>query len=146
MSDLKSNRSAQHRTRKSFAKIPEVMALPDLMAIQIESFERFKTDGIREAFRDIPPIENSQKKISLEFLDHEISEPKHSVMECKARDLSYECSLFVQARLVDKSTGEIKLQQDIFMGDIPVMTDQGTFIIKGTECVVVSQLDRKSVV
>ncbi|MCR5846227.1 MAG: DNA-directed RNA polymerase subunit beta [bacterium] len=142
MSDLKSNRSAQHRTRKSFAKIPEVMALPDLMAIQIESFERFKTDGIREAFRDIPPIENSQKKISLEFLDHEISEPKHSVMECKARDLSYECSLFVQARLVDKSTGEIKLQQDIFMGDIPVMTDQGTFIIKGTERVVVSQLVR----
>ncbi len=142
MSEKTSTQSTHHRTRKSFAKIPEVMDVPNLMAIQTESYEKFKTEGIQEAFQDISPIENNQKKLSLVFLGHELGDPKYSVMECKEKDISYQAPLFVMVRLVDKRTGEIKQQEDIFMGDFPLMTEQGTFIINGTERVVVSQLVR----
>ncbi len=142
MSEKTSTKSRHHRTRKSFAKIPEVMDVPNLMAIQTQSYERFKTIGIQEAFQDISPIENSQKKLSLVFLGHELGDPKYSVLECKEKDISYQAPLFVMVRLVDKRTGEIKQQEDIFMGDFPLMTEQGTFIVNGTERVVVSQLVR----
>ncbi len=142
VSEKTSTKSIHHRTRKSFAKIPEVMDVPNLMAIQTESFEKFKTEGLAEAFRDISPIENPQKKLALEFLGHELGEPKYTVMECKEKDVTYQAPLFVMVRLVDKRTGEIKQQEDIFMGDFPIMTEQGTFIINGTERVVVSQLVR----
>ncbi|MGI6217365.1 MAG: DNA-directed RNA polymerase subunit beta [Coriobacteriales bacterium] len=112
------------------------------MAIQRDSFEKFKTVGIREAFQDISPIESTQKKLSLEFLGHELGDPKYSVMECKENDITYQAPLFVMVRLIDNRTGEIKQQEDIFMGDFPLMTEQGTFIINGTERVVVSQLVR----
>ncbi len=142
MSEKTSTKSIHHRTRKSFAKIPEVMDVPNLMAIQTESFNKFKTEGLAEAFKDISPIENTQKKLSLQFLSHELGDPKYSVMECKEKDTTYQAPLFVMVRLVDKRTGEIKQQEDIFMGDFPIMTEQGTFIINGTERVVVSQLVR----
>ena len=142
VSEAISTQYQHHRTRKSFAKIPEVMDVPDLMAIQTESFNKFKTDGLAEAFQDISPIENNQKKLSLVFLGHELGDPKFSVMECKEKDITYQAPLFVMVKLVDKRTGEIKQQEDIFMGDFPLMTDQGTFIINGTERVVVSQLVR----
>ena len=142
VSEKTSTKSIHHRTRKSFAKIPEVMDVPNLMAIQTESFNKFKTEGLAEAFKDISPIENSQKKLSLQFLGHELGESKFTVMECKEKDITYQAPLFVMVRLVDKRTGEIKQQEDIFMGDFPIMTDQGTFIINGTERVVVSQLVR----
>ncbi|MDR2587238.1 MAG: DNA-directed RNA polymerase subunit beta [Coriobacteriales bacterium] len=133
--------TALYRERKSFAKIPEVMDVPNLISIQVDSFNWFKTDGLAEAFRDISPIENSSKNLQVEFGAHEFGDPKFSVDECKAKDISYQAALFVEVRFINTGTGEIK-EQEVFMGDFPLMTPRGTFVINGTERVVVSQLVR----
>ncbi len=140
-SEQTSTSSTLYRERKSFAKIPSVMDFPNLIAIQTDSFAWFKTEGLAEAFRDISPIENSAKSLMVEFGAHEFGDPKYSVEECKEKDASYQAPLFVMVRLVDRRTGEIK-EQEVFIGDFPLMTPQGTFIINGTERVVVSQLVR----
>ena len=130
-----------YRNRRSFAKIPDVMDVPNLIAIQTDSFEFFKGEGLAQAFHDISPIENSTKDMCVEFGKHEFGEPKYTVDECKEKDVSYQAPLFVEIRFINRETGEIK-EQDVFMGDFPLMTPRGTFIINGTERVVVSQLVR----
>lgn len=130
-----------YRERRSFAKIPSVMELPNLIAIQTESFSWFMKEGLADTFQDISPIENNSKNLMLEFGEHEFGDPKQSVDECKEKDISYQAPLFVDVRFVNKETGELK-EQNVFMGDFPLMTDRGTFIINGTERVVVSQLVR----
>jgi DNA-directed RNA polymerase subunit beta len=117
------------------------MDVPNLISIQTDSFGWFKTDGLAEAFRDISPIENSSKNLMVEFGAHEFGDPKFSVDECKEKDISYQAPLFVEVRFINKETGEIK-EQEVFMGDFPLMTSRGTFVINGTERVVVSQLVR----
>ena len=130
-----------YRNRRSFAKIPDVMDVPNLIAIQMESFEWFKREGLAQAFADVCPIENSTKDMCVEFGAHDFGEPKYTVDECKEKDVSYQAPLFVDIRFINRETGEIK-EQNVFMGDFPLMTPRGTFIINGTERVVVSQLVR----
>jgi DNA-directed RNA polymerase subunit beta len=130
-----------YRSRRSFAKIPGVMDVPNLIAIQTESFRWFTEEGLDEAFRDICPIESSSKDMRVEIGRHEFGEPKYTVDECKLKDVSYQAPLFAEVRFTNLETGEIK-EQDVFMGDFPLMTPRGTFIINGTERVVVSQLVR----
>ncbi|RIK11424.1 MAG: DNA-directed RNA polymerase subunit beta [Acidobacteria bacterium] len=129
------------RERLSFAKLSEVQPLPNLIAIQRESFARFLEEGLAETLRDISPIEDFTATLSLEFDKHKFDEPKHSVAECRNEGWTYSRPLHVVARFSNKETGEIK-EQTVFMGDFPVMTDDGTFVINGTERVVVSQLVR----
>ncbi len=132
-----------YRDRRSFAKIPDVMDVPNLIAIQTENFNWFMSEGLKQAFADISPIENSAKTMYVEFGEHEFGEPKFSVDECKEKDVSYQAPLMVQIRFVNRETGEIQEPEEkIFMGDFPLMTPRGTFIINGTERVVVSQLVR----
>ncbi len=133
--------TSTYRERRSFAKIPDVMDVPNLIGIQTDSFQWFITEGLEQAFRDMSPIENSTKTMMVEFGKHEFGEPKYTVDECKEKDISYQAPLFVDIRFVNKETGEIKEQQ-VFIGDFPLMTPRGTFIINGTERVVVSQLVR----
>lgn len=133
--------TSRYRTRRSFAKIPDVMDVPNLIAIQTESFKKFMDEGLTNAFNDISPIESNTKDMCVEFGKHEFGEPKYSVDECKERDVSYQAPLFAEIRFINRETGEIK-EQDVFMGDFPLMTPRGTFIINGTERVVVSQLVR----
>ena len=133
--------TSRYRTRRSFAKIPDVMDAPNLIAIQTESFKKFVDEGLTNAFNDISPIESNTKDMCVEFGKHEFGEPKYSVDECKERDVSYQAPLFAEIRFINRETGEIK-EQDVFMGDFPLMTPRGTFIINGTERVVVSQLVR----
>ncbi len=129
------------KKRLGFAKTPEVLEVPDLLEIQRGSFQWLRKDGLAETFQDISPIEDFSRKFALEFGAHNFGEIKFSVDECKERDMTYSAPLFVQVRFVNKETGEIKEQQ-VFMGDFPMMTDKGTFIVNGTERVVVSQLVR----
>ncbi len=130
-----------YRDRKSFAKIPAVMDVPNLISIQTESFKKFMTEGLDEAFQSMSPIENTSKTLMVEFGEHEFGDPKHSVDECKKRDITYQAPLFVDIRFINKETGEMQ-ESNVFMGDFPLMTNRGTFIINGTERVVVSQLVR----
>ena len=130
-----------YRERINFGSIPEVMELPNLIAVQKESFNRFMTEGLAEAFREISPIENVSKTLEVTFGAHEFGDPKHTVEECKAKDINYQAPLLTEVRFVNKETGEMK-EQVVFMGDFPLMTDRGTFIINGSERVVVSQLVR----
>ena len=120
-----------YRNRRSFAKIPDVMDVPNLIAIQMESFEWFKTEGLSQAFADICPIESATKDMYVEFGKHEFGEPKYSVDVCKEKDVSYQAPLFAEIRYVNRETGEMK-EQEVFMGDFPLMTQRGTFIINGT--------------
>jgi DNA-directed RNA polymerase subunit beta len=134
------------RDRYSFANLHEVLELPDLIAIQRASFEWFLHQGLAETFRDISPIKDftEQLQLQLEFDpdDEDLRPPpKFSVEECKEKDMTYAAPIFVRARFMNATTGEIK-EQTVFMGDFPMMTDKGTFIINGTERVVVSQLVR----
>ena len=137
MSDPRTSTSS----RLSFGKIPEILPIPDLIAIQRQSFEWLITDGLRETFDEISPIEDFTGQMALTFGEHRFEEPEHSVEECRERDNTYSRKLHVQAEFQNRTTGEIK-SQSVFMGDFPVMTDQGTFIINGTERVVTSQLVR----
>ena len=127
---------------KSYSKIPKVLEVPNLILMQIESFERFKTDGIAEVFSEVSPIQDfTGNKFELYFEEHSFREPKYDLDECKRRESTYCASLYVKARLVTKETGVIK-EQEIFMGDVPIMTPTGSFIVNGAERVVVSQLVR----
>jgi DNA-directed RNA polymerase subunit beta len=127
--------------RKSFARINEVLDMPNLIEIQQNSYRWFLREGLREMFRDISPIQDFTGNLVLEFVDYTLKQPKYSVEECKARDVTYSAPLHVRVRLLNKETGEVK-EQDVFMGDFPLMTDKGTFIINGAERVIVSQLVR----
>ena len=129
--------------RLSFAKIREALPIEelDLVAIQRDSFEWLMLEGLKAIFDEISPIEDSQGKMSLSFMDHRFEDPKYSVEECKEKDYTFAKPLFVTAEFMNKEDGTIKAQT-VFMGDFPVMTDKGTFIINGTERVVVSQLVR----
>ncbi|HLF69934.1 MAG TPA: DNA-directed RNA polymerase subunit beta, partial [Actinomycetota bacterium] len=129
------------RERVSFARFPEIQQLPDLISIQRDSFDWFLSEGLRETLRDISPIEDFTGNLQLEFAEHRFEDPKHSVEECKEKDMTFSQSLFVTSRFMNKETGEIK-EQTVFMGDFPMMTPKGTFVINGTERVVVSQLVR----
>jgi DNA-directed RNA polymerase subunit beta len=127
--------------RFSFGKIPEVLPLPDLLAVQYESFQWFLEEGLREIFDEISPIEDFTGTLALELTDHRFAEPPMSLEEALERDATYAQPLFVTARFMNKSTGEIKEQQ-VFLGDFPMMTEKGVFVINGSERVVVSQLVR----
>ncbi|MDN5352506.1 MAG: DNA-directed polymerase subunit beta [Clostridiales bacterium] len=128
--------------RMSFARIKELLEKPNLIEIQRKSYEWFLDEGLKEAFRDISPIEDYTGNLILEFIDYELDdEPKYDVEECKERDVNYAVPLRVQVRFINRETGEIK-EQKVFMGDFPLMTDKGTFIINGAERVIVSQLVR----
>lgn len=130
------------KTRMSFSRIEEVIDMPDLIEIQKRSYEWFIKEGLREVFEDISPITDYTENLMLEFVDYEFDkEPKYTVEECKERDATYSTSLKVKIRLINRSTGEVK-EQEVFMGDFPLMTEQGTFIINGAERVIVSQLIR----
>ena len=139
--DKKSAPTSLYRDRRSFAKIPDVMDVPNLIAIQTESFDWFKNEGLAQAFADVCPIENNTGDMCVEFGKHEFGEPKYTVDECKEKDVTYQAPLFVEIRFINRETGEIK-EQEIFMGDFPIMTDTGTFVINGAERVIVSQLVR----
>ena len=129
------------RERVSFSKIAPAMELPNLISVQKESFERFMTDGLAESFAEFSPIENSAGTMEVTFGEHQFGDPARTIAECRAKDISYQAPLFVDVRFVNKETGEIK-EQLVFMGDFPLMTSRGTFVINGTERVVVSQLVR----
>ncbi|MDW7662199.1 MAG: DNA-directed RNA polymerase subunit beta [Bacillota bacterium] len=128
--------------RISFARINELLEKPNLIEIQRKSYEWFLEEGLKEAFKDISPIEDYTGNLILEFIDYEFEEePKYGVEECKERDVNYAVPLRVQVRFINRETGEIK-EQKVFMGDFPLMTENGTFIINGAERVIVSQLVR----
>ena len=131
------------RTRQSFSKISEVLEMPDLIEVQKNSYYRFLKEDLKEVFHDISPIVDFSGKLVLEFVDYRIDldKPKYSIEESKNRDVNYAAPLRVTVRLINRETGEVK-QQEVFMGDFPLMTPQGTFIINGAERVIVSQLVR----
>jgi DNA-directed RNA polymerase subunit beta len=134
------------RERYSFANLDEPLELPDLIAIQRESFKWFLEEGLAQTFRDISPIKDFSEALQLELefdpFDEDLRPPpKFTVEECKEKDMTYSAPIFVRARFMNRNTGEIK-EQTVFMGDLPAMTEKGTFIINGTERVVVSQLVR----
>ena len=131
------------RIRKSFSHISEVLEMPDLIEVQKNSYYHFLKEDLREVFNDISPIVDFSGKLILEFVDYRIDldKPKYSIEESKSRDVNYAAPLRVTVRLINKETGEVK-QQEVFMGDFPLMTPQGTFIINGAERVIVSQLVR----
>jgi DNA-directed RNA polymerase subunit beta len=129
------------RERRSYAEIHEVLDVPNLIEVQLNSYEWFINDGLREMFKDISPIQDFAGNLILEFFDHSIGEAKYSVEESKERDVTYAAPLRAKVRLINKESGEVK-EQEVFMGDFPLMTPTGTFIINGAERVIVSQLVR----
>lgn len=131
------------RTRMSFSKINEVIDMPNLIELQLDSYKGFLEEGLKEVFDDVNPITDYTGNLVLEFIDYKLDYEniKYTVEECKERDATYAAPLKVKVRLVNKETGEVK-DQEVFMGDFPLMTDQGTFIINGAERVIVSQLVR----
>ena len=129
-------------TRKSFAKINEVMQMPNLIEVQKHSYQWFLDEGLEEVFRDIGSITDYTGNLVLDFIDYTMDEdPKYTIAQCKARDTTYAKPLKVRARLQNKETGEVK-ENVIYMGDFPLMTDAGTFVINGAERCIVSQLVR----
>lgn len=129
-------------TRKSFAKINEVMKMPNLIEVQKKSYQWFLDEGLKEVFRDIGSITDNSEKLILDFIDYSMDDdPKYSISECKARDVTYSKALKLQARLRNTETGEVK-ESTIYCGDLPLMTDAGTFVINGAERCIVSQLVR----
>jgi DNA-directed RNA polymerase subunit beta len=129
-------------TRMSFSKIKEVLDMPNLIEVQKNSYKWFLSEGLKEVFRDISPITDYTGNLILEFVDYYLdNNPKYTVEECKERDATYSAPLKAKVRLINKETGEVK-EQEIFMGDFPLMTENGTFIINGAERVIVSQLVR----
>ncbi|WP_459524465.1 DNA-directed RNA polymerase subunit beta [Leuconostoc lactis] len=131
----------KHRTRRSYASIKEVLDVPNLIEIQTASYQWFLDEGIKEMFGDIMPIDDFQGNLSLEYVDYKLMEPKYNIDEAREHDANYSAPLHVTLRLTNHETGEIK-SQDVFFGDFPLMTEQGTFIINGAERVIVSQLVR----
>ncbi|MDV2887254.1 DNA-directed RNA polymerase subunit beta [Alkalihalophilus pseudofirmus] len=131
----------RHRQRRSYARINEVLELPNLIEIQTASYQWFLDEGLREMFQDISPIQDFTGNLVLEFIDYSLGEPKYPVDESKERDVTFAAPLRVKVRLINKETGEVK-EQEVFMGDFPLMTETGTFVINGAERVIVSQLVR----
>ena len=129
--------------RMSFGKIDEVIDMPNLIEVQKESYRWFLEEGLKEVFKDVSGITDYQDNLVLDFIDYtlDVDRPNYSVIECKVRDATYSAALRVTARLLNKSTGEIK-ESNVFMGDFPLMTPSGTFVINGAERVIVSQLVR----
>ena len=129
--------------RKSFARVEEVQDMPNLLEIQKNSYKWFLEKGLKEVFRDVASVTDYSGNLELTFLDYSMTDKpnKYSVQECKARDATYSAQLKVWVRLRNKETEEIK-EQEIYMGDFPLMTDSGTFIINGAERVIVSQIVR----
>jgi DNA-directed RNA polymerase subunit beta len=129
------------KPRTSFSKLQHILDLPNLIAVQTESFEWFKTQGLKETIEDINPIADYTGNFAVEFGDYSFNEPTLSLKECKDKDQTYASPLFITVRFVNRESGEIR-EQNVFMGDFPMMTEQGTFIINGTERVIVTQLVR----
>ena len=130
-----------YRERADFSKVGNSLELQDLLEIQKKSYEWFRTEGIKEVLNDLFPIESFSGNLSLDFGDYVFETPRHSIKECKDRNLTYASPLIVQARLFNNETGEVK-EQELFLGDMPLMTEGGTFIVNGAERVIVSQLVR----
>ncbi|HLV10317.1 MAG TPA: DNA-directed RNA polymerase subunit beta, partial [Halanaerobiales bacterium] len=131
------------RERFSFAKFKDAQEVPDLIQTQVKSYKWFLEEGLREIFEEINPIEDFSENLILEFVDYHLEEANYEIDECRDRDATYSAPLQVKVRLINKETGEVK-EQEVFMGDFPLMTDRGTFIINGAERVVVNQLIRSS--
>src|SRR5437773_1978924 len=128
--------------RKNYARISEVLAMPNLIRVQTDSFRWFLEEGLKELFAEVSPITDfTGKNLELQFLDYAIGTPKYDEIECRERDMTFAAPLRVRTSLLAKESGEIK-EQEIFMGDFPMMTETGTFVINGAERVVVSQLVR----
>ena len=128
--------------RNSFGKLPQVLEIPNLIQVQLDSFRWFQEEGLRELFQEISPIKDfTGNRLELHFVGYEFRKPAYSLEQCRERDINYTAPLYVMSRLVVKDTGEIK-EQEIFFGDIPIMTEKGTFVISGAERVVVNQLLR----
>jgi DNA-directed RNA polymerase subunit beta len=136
-------RSIDSKKRKSFAKLPEVLEIPNLIKVQLDSFRWFQEEGLKELFQEVSPIHDfTGTRLELHFVGYEFRQPQYSVDQCRQRDITYAAPLYVRARLVVKEPrGEIP-EQEIFFGDIPIMTEKGTFVISGAERVVVNQLLR----
>jgi len=134
-------KSGDHRKRRNFSSIRNTYELKDLLEIQKKSYNWFTQTGIKEVFEDLFPVENFSGTLSLEFGDYHFDEPKHTIKDSKDREITYAAPLRVEVRLFNRETGEVK-EQEIFMGDMPIMTDSGTFVINGAERVIVSQLVR----
>ena len=132
---------SDHRERRSYAKTENAIELGNLLEIQKKSYDWFINEGIKEVFDDVFPVESFTGNLSLEFGEYSFDEPRYSIKGCKERYATYACPLKVEARLFNQETGEVK-EQDIFLGDMPIMTDSGTFIVNGAERVIVSQLVR----
>ena len=137
----KFKRFSSHRERATFSKVGNFLELENLLEIQKDSYQWFTTEGIKEVLSDLFPIESFSGNLSLDFGDYVFETPRHSIKECKDRNLTYASPLIVQARLFNNETGEVK-EQELFLGDMPLMTEGGTFIINGAERVIVSQLVR----
>ncbi len=137
--------SEKHATvleKKSYARLPEVMNIPNLIKVQLDSFQWFQEEGLKELFQEVSPIQDfTGTKLELQFIGYEFRQPQFTIEECYQRDITYAASLYVKAQLLVKDTGEIK-EQEIFFGDMPLMTDKGTFVISGAERVIVNQLIR----
>ena len=118
--------------RMSFSRIDEVIDMPNLIEVQKNSYKWFLDQGLKEVFHDVATIEDFTGNLALEFIDYRLGEPKYTIKECKERDATYAAPLRVTARLLNKETGEVK-EQEIFMGDFPLMTDAGTFVNNGAE-------------
>jgi len=130
-------------SRKSYAKLPQILDIPNLIEVQLDSFRWFQEEGIKQLLEEISPIEDfTGNRLELSFIGYEFREPRYTEQECCQRDQTYSAPLYVKARLLVKGTGEIKEPFDLFFGDIPIMTAKGTFITSGTERVIVSQLLR----
>ncbi len=129
-------------TRKSFGTLPEVLSIPNLIQVQLDSFRWFQEEALKELFEEISPIQDfTGTRLELRFIGYEFRQPPFSVEECYQRDMTYAAPLYIRAQLIVKETGEIK-EQEIFFGDIPIMTNKGTFVISGAERVIVNQLIR----
>ena len=129
-------------SRKSYARLPQILEVPNLIKVQTDSFRWFQEKGLRQLLEEISPIEDfTHNRLALSFIDYEFREPHHTEQECRHRDLTYSAPLYVRTQLLVKETGEIK-EQNLFFGDIPLMTAKGTFITSGAERVTVSQLLR----
>src|SRR3990172_1391727 len=140
--DIVSTRSSVPASKKSYAKIAHVLDIPHLISMQINSFEWFKNEGLRELFDEISPIEDfTGTRMKLRFGEYSFGEPKYPELECRERDMTFSAPLRVNVQLIVRETGEVK-EQELFMGDFPLMTPNGTFVINGAERVVVSQLVR----
>jgi DNA-directed RNA polymerase subunit beta len=136
-------RSIDLEERKSFAKLPEVLEIPNLIKVQLDSFRWFQEEGLKELFQEVSPIHDfTGTRLELHFVGYEFRQPPYSVDQCRQRDITYAAPLYVRARLIVKEPREPIPEQEIFFGDIPIMTEKGTFIISGAERVVVNQLLR----